>query len=52
MALYRNTINTKKLNDIFNQRYKCVGFLDFLDIFSTTEEGVVEAEVLDNKAFM
>jgi hypothetical protein len=29
-----------------------VAFLDFLDIFSTTEEGVLEAEVLDNKAFM
>jgi hypothetical protein len=52
LALYRPTINTKKLNDIFNQRYKYVAFLDFLDIFSTTEEGVLEAEVLDNKAFM
>lgn len=52
LALYKSTINTKKLNDIFNTKFKCVGFMDFLDIFSLTQEDLAENEVLDNQAFM
>jgi hypothetical protein len=52
LALYKPTVNTKKLNEIFDRRYKYVGFMDFLDIFAFNPSEVGENEVLDNHAFI
>ncbi|CAK59430.1 unnamed protein product (macronuclear) [Paramecium tetraurelia] len=44
IILYKNQLNTGKLNEIYERQYNYVEFLDFLDIF-TTEYIVSEKEL-------
>lgn len=47
IALHRNKINTKKLNEIYKRSYNYVDFMEFLDIF-TTEFTVTDSEILES----
>ncbi|CAD8152827.1 unnamed protein product [Paramecium octaurelia] len=46
IALYKNTVNTKKLAEVYNRKYQYCEFLEFLDIF-TTQYRVSEEELKD-----
>jgi hypothetical protein len=44
IILYKNKLNTAKLNEIYDRQYNYVEFLEFLDIF-TTEYVVSDKEL-------
>ncbi|CAD8152906.1 unnamed protein product [Paramecium pentaurelia] len=46
IALYKNTVNTKKLAEVYNRKYQYCEFMEFLDIF-TTEYRVTDEELKD-----